>query len=173
MLSTRLLRFGLCFLLVAPLARAQESAPPPVKAPRLTYVFEELVTLDPSIPVGNTPAGQRTIVPITGGTFSGPGLKGKVLPGGWDWQLADAGGCFHLKADYMIQTDDGVTINVLNTGTWCKDSSGKSTPQFTTPVFEVPKGRYDWLNGGAWVGTVEVTKVDAKPAVRIRFYRAQ
>ena len=34
------------------------------------------------------------------------------------------------------------------------------------------KGRYDWLNGGAWVGTLQGTKIDGKSAVRIRFYRA-
>jgi len=42
----------------------------------------------------------------------------------------------------------------------------------TTPMFEAPKGRYDWLNGGVWVGTLQGTKVDGKSAVRIRFYRA-
>jgi hypothetical protein len=154
-------------------ARAQDSATETVKPPTLTFAFQEVVTVDPSTPIGDTPLGKRAMVRITGGTMSGEGIRGKVLPGGWDWQLTDSGGCFHLKADYMLQTDDGVMINVLNTGNWCKDSSGKTTPQLTTPVFEAPKGRYDWLNGGAWVGTLEVIKVDAKPAVRIRFYRAQ
>lgn len=173
MLKARMLWFGVCSLLLVPSAVKAQDAAPAAKAPTLTFAFEELVTVDSSIPVGDTPLGKRAMVRITGGTFSGPGMQGKVLSGGWDWQLTDAGGCFHLKADYMIQTDDGVMINVLNTGNWCNDSSGKSSPQFTTPVFEAPRGRYDWLNGGAWVGTLEVTKLDAKTAVRIRFYRAQ
>jgi hypothetical protein len=128
--------------------------------------------LDADVPVGDTPEGKRNIVPITGGTFSGPNIKGRIIPGGWDWQLANAGGCFNIKADYMIQTDDGVVINVINQGRWCKDSSGKMSPPLTTPSFEAPKGRYDWLNGGAWIGTLEGMKIDGKSAVRIRFYRA-
>ncbi len=42
----------------------------------------------------------------------------------------------------------------------------------TTPVFEAPKGKYDWLNGGAYVGTVEGMMMDGKRAVRIRFFKA-
>jgi Protein of unknown function (DUF3237) len=141
-------------------------------APALEFAFEELVTLDADVPVGETPEGRRNIIPITGGTFSGPKIKGRIMPGGWDWQLAGPGGCFNIKADYMIQTDDGVVINVVNQGRWCKDSNGKMSAPLTTPMFEAPKGRYDWLNGGAWVGTLEGAKADGKPAVRIRFYRA-
>jgi Protein of unknown function (DUF3237) len=55
--------------------------------PHLEFVFEEFVTLGASIHPGETPFGERNIVPITGGTFSGPNIRGKVLSGGWDWQL--------------------------------------------------------------------------------------
>jgi len=166
---------GLClfsFALVTLPAGAQVKAEPTPAAPVLDFAFEELVTLDADVPVGETPQGRRNIIPITGGTFSGPNIKGRVMPGGWDWQLASPGGCFNIKADYMIQTDDGVVINVVNQGRWCKDSNGKMSAPLTTPMFEAPKGRYDWLNGGAWVGTLQGTKVDGKSAVRIRFYRA-
>ena len=75
-------------------------------------VLEEQVTLAADIPVGQTPIGKRNIVPITGGTFEGPGLRGKIMPGGWDWQLTHPSGCFDLHADYMIQTDDGVIMGI-------------------------------------------------------------
>lgn len=149
---------------------AQTAAQP--KPPQLRFVFEEQVTLAADIPVGDTPIGKRNIVPITGGTFEGPGLKGKIMPGGWDWQLTHPSGCFDLHADYMIQTDDGAIIHVVNVGMVCPNSSGKRDALLTSPVFEAPKGKYDWLNGGVYVGTVDVMKAEGKPAVRIRFFKA-
>lgn len=38
--------------------------------------------------VGETPLGARRIVYLKRGSFSGPKLKGEVLPGGGDWVLA-------------------------------------------------------------------------------------
>lgn len=148
-----------------------QNAPQP-KAPHLRFVFEEKVTLAADIPVGETPIGKRNIVPITGGTFEGSSLRGKIMPGGWDWQLTHPSGCFDLHADYMIQTDDGVIIHVINQGMVCPNSAGKRDALFTTPTFEAPNGRYDWLNGGVYVGTVEGMKLDGKPGVRIRFFKA-
>ncbi|RZM36737.1 MAG: DUF3237 family protein, partial [Sphingomonas sp.] len=47
------------------------------------------LTLAGDITPGKTPRGDRNIVPITGGTFEGPGdghgIKGTIIPGGWDW----------------------------------------------------------------------------------------
>src|SRR3569623_3212805 len=84
--------------------------------PALQFAFEETVTLGTAIPVGSTPLGKRNIVPITGGTFEGPGIKGTIIPGGWDWQLPRADGCAQIKADYMLKPDDGVVITVVNAG---------------------------------------------------------
>jgi hypothetical protein len=164
--------FLIARLLSVPLAAGQAAGTNLPAPPQLRFVYEEQVALASSIPVGETPMGKRNIVPITGGTFSGPGLKGKVLPGGWDWQLTNASGCFSLHADYMIETDDGVIIHVVNAGMVCPNTAGIQDAMLTTPAFEAPKGRYDWLNGGAYVGTLEGMKIDGKPAVRIRFFKA-
>ena len=137
----------------------------------MAFVFEELVTLAPAVHPGPTPYGERNLIPITGGTFSGPKIKGKVLPGGWDWQLKTSNGCLRIEASYMIQTDDGAVIHVDNRGKLCGNASSAGR-SFTTPVFEAPLGKYDWLNAGAYVGTLEGAQVDGKRAVRIRFYRA-
>ncbi len=146
--------------------------PPDAGAPTLAFAFEEIVLLAADRKVGETPLGTRNIVPITGGTFEGPRIRGKVLSGGWDWQLMTASGCASIQADYMIQTDDGTIINVLNKGTMCKGADGWKERPLTTPRFEAPIGKHDWLNSGAFVGTLEGTKVDGQPAVRIRFYKA-
>jgi hypothetical protein len=154
-----------------PQLRAQEAKSAGSEAPRMEFVYEETVTLGASIHPGATPFGERNIVPITGGTFTGPRLRGKILPGGWDWQLASKSGCFFINANYMIQTDDGAVINVDNRGRSCPKEPGHSGAIYTTPVFEAPLGRYQWLNGGAYVGTLDVITVDGKPAVHIRFFR--
>lgn len=149
---------------------AQAISDATIETPKLEFVFEELVTLGPSEHPGKTPFGERNIVPITGGTVAGPKIKGTVMPGGWDWQLS-AGGCNRLKADYMIRTDDGVIINVLNQATMCDVNSTPSSIIMTSPVFEAPLGRYQWLNGGVYVGALQVTTFEGKQAVRIRFYK--
>jgi len=79
-------RFGTMAIGLAALvasAPALSQAEPP--APRLEFAFEEIVTLGQSIPVGETPLGRRNMIPITGGTFSGPGIEGTIIAGGWDW----------------------------------------------------------------------------------------
>lgn len=142
------------------------------KAPRLDFAFEEIVTLGDVVSVGKTPLGQRTIVPITGGTFKGPGIKGTVLPGAWDWQLTRSDGCTQVDADYMIRTDDGVVINVVNTGVMCPPKDGKPSPIRTQPRFEAPVGKYDWLNRATFIGTLDILTDTKVPAVKIRIYKA-
>ena len=160
-----------------PLLAAQpQASAPEVKsvAPQLEFVFEEVVTLAPSITPGATFLGQRNIVPITGGHFEGPKIRGTILPGGWDWQLGRADGCLHIKADYFLKTDDGVVINILNQGVACPGPNGERPPVRTHPVFEAPRGKYEWLNQSAFIGTLEAGEADASgsiAAVRIRIYR--
>ena len=161
----------LCSAASRPL-QAQTAALSAAETPKLEFVFEEVVTLGAGVHPGATPWGERNIIPITGGSFTGPKIKGKVLSGGWDWQLATQTGCFKIQADYMIQTDDGAIINVVNKGTSCKTATEKQGRLLTAPVFEAPVGAYEWLNGGAYVGTLEGATVEGKPAVRIRFYKA-
>src|SRR3989337_1946577 len=66
--------------------------------PKVEFVFEERVTLAPAVVQGETAMGHRQYIPITGGTITGPKLNGRVMPGGWDYQLRYAGGCGTLSA---------------------------------------------------------------------------
>jgi hypothetical protein len=141
----------------------------PVDVPKAEFAFEEIVTLSAPIPVGKTGQGERNIVPISGGTFEGPGIRGTILPGGWDWQLRRADGCLEIKADYMLKTDDGVVINVVNQGVSCPPVDGKRIPMRTMIVFEAPIGKYDWLSKSAFVGTIEPLR--ERGGIRIRFYK--
>src|SRR3954464_15842051 len=60
--------------------------------------------------LGNTPYGERRIINILGGTVEGPKLKGKILPGGADWQIVRADGVVHLHARYTAETETGGRI---------------------------------------------------------------
>ncbi|RZA26401.1 MAG: DUF3237 domain-containing protein [Proteobacteria bacterium] len=145
--------------------------------PRLEFAFEEVVKLGAATNVGETARGKRNMIPITGGHFEGPGkngegIKGEIIPGGWDWQLARADGCVEIKADYMLKTDDGVTINVINTGVLCGGPGMAPQPVRTHPVFEAPRGKYEWLGQTAFIGTLEMADPAEGPAVKIRFYKA-
>lgn len=142
-------------------------------APTLEFAFEEIVTLGQATSPGDTAQGGRLIIPITGGTFEGPGIKGTIMPGGWDWQLRRADGCTEVEADYFLRTDDGVVINVVNTGVICAGEGGAMLPVRTHPVFEAPRGKYEWLSRNAFVGTLERAPPEAGPAVRIRFFRVR
>ncbi|MEO6151590.1 MAG: DUF3237 domain-containing protein [Croceibacterium sp.] len=158
-------------LVCGPLAAADNPAP---NSPRLEFAFEELVTLSSAIVPGKTPYGSRNLIPITSGTFEGPGIRGTIIPGGWDWQLVRADGCVDVHADYMLKTDDGVIINVVNDGALCMPKPGEAPkPARTSPRFEAPLGKYQWLGQTAFVGTLEGAKgPKGEPAVKIRFYKA-
>ena len=126
------------------------------EAPQLEYVCELRVTCDAAMEVGPTAHGRRVVIPITGGTFEGPRMRGVVLSGGADYQLVcDSLGRTELEAIYCIRTDDGVTIHIRNAGvlTW-----GKSGFYFRTlPHFEAPVGSaYEWLNNAIFVCVPEV-----------------
>jgi hypothetical protein len=50
-------------------------------APQLILVYRLEAMLGESLDLGDVSQGQRRIVPQTGGTFSGPELNGRLLPG--------------------------------------------------------------------------------------------
>ena len=89
-------------------------ANPELPAPKLDFIFEAQVTVDPPQELGDVGKGSRRIVPISGGEFSGPDLRGEVLPGGADWQIVRGDGVAELEARYTLRSDDGALIYVRN-----------------------------------------------------------
>lgn len=109
------------------------------------FIFKLHVEVGAPLPVGDTGAGKRTIIPITGGSFAGERLRGRVLPGGADWSTQLDGGGAHLHARYWIETDDGAIIAVENEGFYNqdrKDARIRTTPRFTCDI----NGKYAFLN---------------------------
>ena len=131
-------------------ARAQQDAP------ALEFVVELKVKCEGAYQVGKTSHGNRFVIPIVGGTFEGPQMKGTILPGGADYQLQDAAtGRTEVEAIYSIKTDDGVNIHIRNRGLICTGKDEQGNPQFyfrTAPQFEAPQdSKYAWLNNAIFV----------------------
>lgn len=115
--------------------------------------------------LGTSPLGRRRIIPITGGTFEGERLTGRILPGGADWQVIRPDGVADLDARYTIETHDGALIYVRNKGyrhgpedVIRRLAAGEAVdPKLyymrTTPWFETGDARYAWLNRIVCVGT--------------------
>ncbi|KTS24198.1 hypothetical protein NS228_26310 [Methylobacterium indicum] len=87
-----------------------------IPAPALEHVFDARILVAVPYEVGETTAGSRRVIAITGGTVSGPGLAGRVLPGGADYQTIAADGLTQLHARYVVEAEDGARIYVENTG---------------------------------------------------------
>jgi Protein of unknown function (DUF3237) len=67
--------------------------------------------------LGATPNGERRVVPISGGTFeSNDGWRGRVLPGGADWQLLRSDGVLEVDARYVLQDERGARVQVISQG---------------------------------------------------------
>jgi hypothetical protein len=139
--------FLLCSVLLLGSVGRAETTPAP--APLQTaFVYEAIVEIGAAVEVGPTPQGERRYIPITGGTFEGPRLRGTVLPGGADWQTTRPDGATELDALYSMRCDDGTVIVVRNTGIAARGYLR------TAPRFEAPAGPHAWLNESQFVGSV-------------------
>ena len=122
------------------------------------WIMDVKADVAPPIEVPDSPLGPKRIIPILGGTFEGPLLKGRVVPGGADYQIVRKDGVTILEAKYLLETDDGVIISVVNRGmrhgpadvlrrVMAGEAVNPSEYYFrAAPEMEAPIGKYDWLN---------------------------
>ena len=126
--------------------------------------------LEDSQMLGETPLGGRRIVYVKAGDFTGPGLKGTVLPGGGDWVLVRKDGISQLDVRITLRTDDDALIFVtyrglLNMAPEMRSrimNGGTVDPSEyyfrTTPTFETSSEKYAWLNNLVSVGVGRRTR---------------
>jgi hypothetical protein len=132
------------------------------------HLFDLTLYLHPPIGLGATPAGERRIVPISGGQFTGERLRGDVLPhAGADLLLIRADGSFQQDVRLALRTDDGADILMTYRGVrnGSPDANarmargepvGPSEYYFrTAPFFETGAPKYAWLNVIVSVGIGE------------------
>jgi hypothetical protein len=121
--------------------------------------------LHPIQELGDTPAGNRRVVPVAGGKFSGQRLRGELLPhAGSDLLLGRLDGSFQQDVRVILRTDDGALILMTYRGVRhaapevnARISRGEAVAPSeyylrTAPFFETASPNYAWLNKIVTVG---------------------
>lgn len=149
--------------------------------PALTFAFEVRAQVGEPLDLGEVAHGRRRIIQILGGTFEGPDFKGRVLPGGADWQMIQPDGFSELDTRYALETDAGEVVYVQNFGlrhappeVMRRLNAGEAVdPSLvyfrTLPRFETSAPRLQWLVRSVFVGTGE----RYPDGVSIRFWRVE
>jgi len=131
------------------------------------FVFEVRADVAAPLVIGPSSHGLRRVVPILGGTVSGPRLSGRVVPGGADWQYVRPDGVLSAEAKYALEADDGTLIMVTNRGIRHgppevieRLGRGEDVPASayyfrTVAELEAPIGAYDWMNKALFIGIAE------------------
>jgi Protein of unknown function (DUF3237) len=134
-------------------------------APRLTQVYRLEAALGSPLDLGDIAEGHRRIVPLTGGTFTGPDLNGKLLPGASaDWQTVLPDGTALGDVRYTLQTDGGDLLYVRSRGVRHGSAEvlarlghgedvdpGEYTFRTSTQI-ETGAAALSWLNRGVFIG---------------------
>jgi hypothetical protein len=132
--------------------------------PRLTRVYRLEATLGQPLDLGERPQGHRRIVPLTGGTFTGPELSGRLLAGASaDWQTVLPDGTALGDIRYTLQTDAGELLYVQSRGVRHGSAevlarlgrgedvdAGEYTFRTSTQI-EAAARPLDWLNKGIFI----------------------
>jgi Protein of unknown function (DUF3237) len=132
--------------------------------PRLTLVYRLEAVLGEPLDFGEVSQGHRRIVPQIGGSFEGPDVKGKLLPGASaDWQIVLPDGTVLGNIRYTLQTDDGALLYVQSRGVRHgsaevlarlargEDVDASEYTFRTSTQIETASARLDWLNRGVFI----------------------
>jgi hypothetical protein len=132
--------------------------------PSLSRVYRLEATLGEALELGEIAEGRRRIVPLTGGTFTGPELNGSLLAGSSaDWQLVLPDGAALGDIRYTLQTDDGDLLYVQSRGV--RHGSAEVLERLargenvdaseytfrTATQIETAAPALDWLNKGVFI----------------------
>jgi hypothetical protein len=132
-------------------------------APSLQFAFEIQAQCSPSVHIGTSPAEVVEFTPVVGGPVAGPLFNGSVIPGGGDWSTTRGESC-QVEARYLIRSDDGAVVDVLNRGYWLSSPSvdarleaGESVEESEyyfrcAPIFRTDDPRYLWMAQHQFVG---------------------
>jgi len=132
--------------------------------PRMTLVYRLEAVLGEPLDLGEMSQGHRRIVPQIGGTFEGPDVKGKLVPGvSADWQIVLPDGTAIADIRYTLQTEDGVLLYVQSRGVRHgspevleplgrgEDVDASEYTFRTSTQIETASRDLDWLNKGVFV----------------------
>jgi muconolactone delta-isomerase len=132
--------------------------------PRIAPVYRLDATLGQPLDLGDTTQGHRRIVPLTGGTFSGPEISGTLLAGASaDWQTVLPDGTALGDIRYTLQTDGGDVLYVQSRGV--RHGSAEVLARLgrgedvdpsdykfrTSTQVETAAPHLDWMNKGVFI----------------------
>jgi hypothetical protein len=125
------------------------AAPPRPESLRSEFLMDLILETAPAVPIG-----PRTVVAVTGGTFEGPKLKGRVIGPGADWPLKISDTLRVLDVRTILQTDDDQKIYMTYRGVIRTPPAGQPGERYwrTTPIFETDSKKYEWLTQLVAVG---------------------
>jgi hypothetical protein len=135
-----------------------------IPEPRLTLVYRLEAVLGEPLELGEVSQGHRRIVPQIGGTFAGPELNGKLLPGvSADWQIVLPDGTAIADIRYTLQTDAGALLYVQSRGVrhgspevlarlaHGEDVDASEYTFRTSTQIETASRDLNWLNKGVFI----------------------
>jgi len=124
----------------------------------LKPLMELAIQVGPAQVTPDGPYGTRRFIPVTGGSFVGERLSGRILPGGADCQLIRPDGVAELDARITLQLEDGANILMRGVGlrhgtaqVMARLAAGEAVPASAyyfrqSMLFEAPDGDWAWLN---------------------------
>jgi len=129
-------------------AGAPGSGAPRPEALRSEFLMDLILETQPAVPIG-----PRTAVAVTGGTFEGPKLRGKVISPGADWPLLVNQNLRILDVRTLLVTDDDQRIYMTYRGVIYTPPQGQGERYWrTVPAFETDSKKYEWLTQAVFVG---------------------
>jgi hypothetical protein len=116
-------------------------------------VLQSEFLLDLVIETGsaNVLGADRVVVPVSGGTFEGPTLKGTIVSPGGDWIVCRPDGSMALDVRLVLQTDDAQKISMTWRGISYTPPGGTQYARIL-PLFETGAAKYDYMNHLVAVG---------------------
>jgi hypothetical protein len=132
--------------------------------PQLTLVYRLDAAVGTPLEIGDFPAGRRRIVPLTGGTFTGPKINGTLVAGvSADWQIVQPDGTALGDIRYVLKTDAGDLLYVQSRGV--RHGSAEVLGRLargeevdaaeytfrTSTQIEASAPELDWLNKGIFI----------------------
>ncbi len=140
--------------------------------PRLEFAMAVRLQFPRVQTIPNTPmGGNRSAVYVDSGTFEGPRLRGKAVPGsGGDYAYFRPDDVAVFDARYMLEEEDGTLILLHNRGflwgrrpdtmerlrSWAFNGGTPVDQQEYylrgNPIFETSVGKHDWLTKHVFIG---------------------
>jgi hypothetical protein len=128
------------------------------------YIGELKIAVTGTYMLGDGPLGRRRIDLLSKGSFEGPRINAKIVPGGVDLLLAGNDSAVRPDVRLLLELDDGKPLLIIYRGVragtpevMARIAAGELVPRDSyyhrvALTFETASTNYDWLNRIVAVG---------------------